>query len=78
VHQKTPERVSPVAGRSHPGTHVQGHRTLRDQINEESALKYMTMLNGFDFIGGGNKTSAASTFIRLKHWGKKPRTYETQ
>ena len=26
------------------------------------------MLNGADFIGGGNKTSVASSFMRLKHW----------
>ena len=41
---------------------------LRDQLKQEPALKYVAMLNGADFIGGGNKTSVASSFMRLKHW----------
>ena len=43
------------------------HR-LRELIRSEPALRYVAMVNGVDFIGGGNKTSAASSFMRLAHW----------
>ncbi|MGH8175340.1 MAG: efflux RND transporter permease subunit [Steroidobacter sp.] len=47
---------------------VKTTRELRELIKGEPALKYVAMINGVDFIGGGNKTSAASSFMRLAHW----------
>jgi len=29
------------------------------------------MINGFDLIGGGNKTSSATLFITLKPWDER-------
>ncbi|MCL4798530.1 MAG: multidrug efflux RND transporter permease subunit [Burkholderiales bacterium] len=29
-------------------------------------------INGFDFLGGGNKTNAATMFLPLREWGERP------
>jgi multidrug efflux pump len=31
-------------------------------------------INGYDFLGGGNKTNAATMFLPLKEWGERPDT----
>jgi hydrophobe/amphiphile efflux-1 (HAE1) family protein len=43
-------------------------RELRELIKDQSALRYMATVNGADVIGGGNKTSAATIFMRMQHW----------
>ncbi len=39
--------------------------------NAESAVENVFMLNGLDFIGGGNKTNAATMFLPLKPWDER-------
>ncbi|HVF16027.1 MAG TPA: efflux RND transporter permease subunit, partial [Steroidobacteraceae bacterium] len=43
-------------------------RDLRELMKDESAVTYMAAVNGVDLIGGGNKTSSATIFTRMKHW----------
>src|SRR5690606_21168990 len=38
---------------------------LRELIKDEPSLRYMAAVNGVDLIGGGNKTSAATIFVRM-------------
>src|SRR5258708_3247975 len=37
-------------------------------LTEHPAAEHVFMINGFDLIGGGNKTSSATLFITLKPW----------
>jgi hydrophobe/amphiphile efflux-1 (HAE1) family protein len=46
-------------------------RELRELIKDEDALATMSAVNGVDLIGGGNKTNAATVFVRLKHWDER-------
>ncbi|HEY8538705.1 MAG TPA: multidrug efflux RND transporter permease subunit [Steroidobacteraceae bacterium] len=46
-------------------------RQLRELIKDEPTLATMSAVNGVDLIGGGNKTSAATVFVRLKHWDER-------
>jgi hydrophobe/amphiphile efflux-1 (HAE1) family protein len=46
-------------------------RQLRELIKDEPALTYTAAVNGVDLIGGGNKTSAATIFVRLQHWDER-------
>jgi multidrug efflux pump len=41
---------------------------LRELIKDESALRFMASINGVDLIGGANKTSSATIFMRMVHW----------
>jgi len=41
---------------------AQDHRGVQDVF----------AINGFDFLGGGNKTNAATMFFPLKEWGERP------
>jgi hydrophobe/amphiphile efflux-1 (HAE1) family protein len=43
-------------------------RQLRELIKDKPSIASVTLLNGTDFVGGGNKTNAATTFIRLNPW----------
>ena len=43
-------------------------RQLRELVKDEPSLTYTAAVNGVDLIGGGNKTSAATIFVRMKHW----------
>ena len=42
--------------------------SLRELIKDEPSLTYTVAVNGVDLIGGGNKTNAATMFVRMKHW----------
>jgi len=44
---------------------------LRDALIKNEAIADMFMINGFDFIAGGNKTNAATVFFPLKDYGKR-------
>ena len=44
---------------------------LRELMKDEPAMTYMAAVNGVDLIGGGNKTSSATIFTRMKHWDER-------
>src|SRR5262245_29745490 len=40
-------------------------------VQSEPAVQNTMVINGFDLLGGGNKTNAATMFIPLKHWDER-------
>ncbi len=44
---------------------------VRAAIDKDPAVRFEFAVNGFDLIGGGNKTSAATMFVRLKDWSER-------
>ena len=42
--------------------------TMQKLLTGHPAVEHVFMINGFDLIGGGNKTSSATLFITLKPW----------
>ena len=46
---------------------------LQKMVAENPAVEHMFVVTGFDLIGGGNKTNAATTFIPLKPWDERKR-----
>jgi multidrug efflux pump len=44
---------------------------LADIARGEPAVQNVMVINGFDLLGGGNKTNAATLFIPLKHWDER-------
>ena len=49
---------------------------VRSVIAKDPAVAHQFAVNGFDLIGGGNKTSAATMFVRLKDWSERETTAE--
>ena len=49
---------------------------LQQMVAENPAVEHMFVVTGFDLIGGGNKTNAATTFIPLKPWGERKASAE--
>lgn len=47
---------------------------VRAAIAKDSAVVHQFAVNGFDLIGGGNKTSAATMFVRLTDWAERETT----
>jgi len=47
---------------------------VRAAIAQDPAVAHVFAVNGFDLIGGGNKTSAATMFVRLKDWSERETT----
>ena len=47
---------------------------VRAAIAKDPAVRFEFAVNGFDLIGGGNKTSAATMFVRLKDWDQRKAT----
>ncbi|MEI8361964.1 MAG: multidrug efflux RND transporter permease subunit [Betaproteobacteria bacterium] len=47
---------------------------VRSAIAKDPAVAHEFAVNGFDLIGGGNKTSAATMFVRLKDWAERKTT----
>ncbi|MDP2152632.1 MAG: multidrug efflux RND transporter permease subunit [Methylotenera sp.] len=47
---------------------------VRAAIAQDPAVAHQFAVNGFDLIGGGNKTSAATMFVRLKDWSERETT----
>ncbi len=41
-------------------------------VQEHPGVQNVLAINGFDLLGGGNKTNAATMFIPLKHWDQRP------
>ncbi len=48
--------------------------SIRQAIAPDSAVEFEFAIVGLDFIGGGNKTSAATMFVRLKDWKERTTT----
>ncbi|WP_341676629.1 multidrug efflux RND transporter permease subunit [Niveibacterium sp. SC-1] len=44
---------------------------LRQIVAKNPAVERVFVVNGFDLIGGGNKSSAATIFLRLKPWSER-------
>ncbi|HEX5539395.1 MAG TPA: multidrug efflux RND transporter permease subunit, partial [Methylophilaceae bacterium] len=47
---------------------------VRSAVHKDPAVWTEFAVNGFDLIGGGNKTSAATMFVRLKDWDEREAT----
>ena len=47
---------------------------VRSAIAQDPATAFEFSVYGFDLIGGGNKTSAATMFVRLKDWAERETT----
>ncbi len=45
---------------------------LSEQVKAHPGVQNVIAVNGFDLIGGGNKTNAATMFVPLKHWDDRP------
>jgi multidrug efflux pump len=50
--------------------------SVRSAISQNPAVATEFVINGFDLIGGGNKTSAATMFVRMKDWSERKATAE--
>ena len=48
--------------------------SIRTAIAPDPAVEFEFAIVGLDFIGGGNKTSAATMFVRLKDWKERVTT----
>ena len=44
---------------------------IQEILSKHPAVDHVFVVNGFDLIGGGNKTNAATLFITLKPWGER-------
>src|SRR5206468_10905418 len=44
---------------------------LGKMVQAEPGVQNTMVINGFDLLGGGNKTNAATMFIPLKHWDQR-------
>jgi HAE1 family hydrophobic/amphiphilic exporter-1/multidrug efflux pump len=49
---------------------------MQKVLTEHPAVEHVFMINGFDLIGGGNKTSSATLFITLKPWDERSASAE--
>src|SRR5690606_32041871 len=47
---------------------------LQRMFADHPAIEHMFVVNGFDLIGGGNKTNAATIFVPLKDWSLRTQT----
>jgi len=47
---------------------------FQKSLSKEPAIAHMFVAPGRDFIGGGNKPNAATSFILLKHWDERETT----
>ncbi|HUP93838.1 MAG TPA: multidrug efflux RND transporter permease subunit [Burkholderiales bacterium] len=47
---------------------------LQQRLAKEPAIDHMFVAPGRDFIGGGNKPNAGTSFILLKHWDVRKKT----
>jgi hydrophobe/amphiphile efflux-1 (HAE1) family protein len=47
---------------------------IQKMIAENTAVESVLVINGFDLIGGGNKTNAATMFVPLKPWDERKQT----
>src|SRR5450830_616587 len=47
---------------------------VRSAISQREGVATEFVINGYDLIGGGNKTSAGTMFVRLKDWAERKTT----
>jgi hydrophobe/amphiphile efflux-1 (HAE1) family protein len=47
---------------------------FQEKLSKDPAIDHMFVAPGRDFIGGGNKPNAATSFILLKHWDDREKT----
>ncbi|MGZ8202540.1 MAG: efflux RND transporter permease subunit [Burkholderiales bacterium] len=47
---------------------------FQQRLSKEPAIDHMFVAPGRDFIGGGNRPNAATSFILLKDWGEREKT----
>ena len=47
---------------------------VRAAIAEDPAVAHQFVVNGFDLIGGGNKSNAATMFVAFKDWSERTAT----
>ena len=47
---------------------------IQKMLDGHPAIEHILAINGFDLIGGGNKTNAATAFITLKPWSERTTT----
>jgi multidrug efflux pump len=47
---------------------------FQQRVSKDPAIDHMFVAPGRDFIGGGNKSNAATSFILLKHWDDREKT----
>jgi hydrophobe/amphiphile efflux-1 (HAE1) family protein len=47
---------------------------LQQRLSKEPAIAHMFVVPGRDFIGGGNKPNAGTSFILLNHWDERQKT----
>ncbi|PTR12546.1 HAE1 family hydrophobic/amphiphilic exporter-1/multidrug efflux pump, partial [Nitrosospira sp. Nsp2] len=49
---------------------------VRAEIAKDPAVSHEFVVNGFDLIGGGNKTSSATMFVAFKDWSERTASAE--
>ncbi len=49
---------------------------VRAAIADDPAVSHQFVVNGFDLIGGGNKTSSATMFVAFKDWSERSASAE--
>ena len=49
---------------------------VRAAIAKDQAVSHQFVVNGFDLIGGGNKTSSATMFVAFKDWSERSASAE--
>ena len=59
----------PTARRS--SARARSPASCRDIAQNSPAVQNVIAINGFDLLGGGNKTNASTMFIPLKHWDER-------
>src|SRR5689334_3111304 len=61
------------------GATMERTRNMSEQVSKiaqaEPGVQDVMAINGFDLLGGGTKTNAATMFVPLKHWDERGRTW---
>ena len=53
---------------------IQTTEAVRTQMAQNPAVAHQFAVNGFDLIGGGNKTNVATMFVRMTDWSDRSAT----
>src|SRR2546423_2469756 len=61
------------------GATMERTRNMGEQVSKiaqaEPGVQNVLAINGFDLLGGGTKTNAATMFVPLKHWDERGKTW---
>ena len=61
------------------GATMERTRNMAEQVSKiaqaEPGVQNVLAINGFDLLGGGTKTNAATMFVPLKHWDERGKTW---